>query len=156
MRGRRWVMNDEIEGLLKSRGVRLSSVTRRGTAFFIDELLLSSIFLFSIWDTISATGTMQEMIEVTNAFVFEYISIKIMYQTIFTRLYGASLGKMAMRIRVMPMRDDPLPSWVESFNRAVFRIISEMIVYLGFIWAMFEPNNRAWHDHSARTLVVDA
>ncbi|MEE8588637.1 MAG: RDD family protein [Sulfurimonadaceae bacterium] len=47
------------------------------------------------------------------------------------------------------------PIFGSAFNRGVFRIISEMIFYLGFIWAFYSKNRQSWHDKTARTLVVN-
>lgn len=149
-------MREEIEILLRRSGWELASIGKRGVAFFIDELLLTTLFMFILWDGISQAKTMEELLFVTNAYVLEYMGMKILYQTVFTALYGASLGKMAVKIRVVTMDEGALPSWPVAFNRAVFRAISEMIFYLGFIWAMFDPGNQGWHDRTARTVVVNA
>jgi len=122
----------------------------------LDELLLSTLFLALIWDRVSAAVDLETFLMITNAYTLDYFAVKILYQTLFISLYGASLGKIAVKIKVVSMWDGERPEWGASFNRAVFRIISEMIFYLGFIWAMFDPNNQAWHDRSAKTIVVAA
>ena len=48
------------------------------------------------------------------------------------------------------------PMILSAFNRAVFRVVSEMIFYLGFLWGMMDPLRQTWHDKTARTVVVDA
>lgn len=148
-------MDETIEALLKRHGLALASIPKRGVAFIVDEFLLSMIFMVMLWDTISQADTFESFLFITNAYTLEYLGVKILYQTIFVALYGATLGKMAMRIRVVSMHDGDIPGWPAAFNRAVFRILSEIIFYLGFIWAMFDPANQAWHDRTARTVVVD-
>ena len=148
-------MNDTIETLLRREGLELAPIPKRAVAFFIDELLLSTLFLIVLWDTVSQAEDFDTFLFVTDAYVFEYLGMKILYQTIFTALYGASLGKMAMRIRVVSVDGGETPGWPAAFNRGVFRVISEIIFYFGFIWAMFDPFNQAWHDRTARTLVVN-
>jgi uncharacterized RDD family membrane protein YckC len=69
--------------------------------------------------------------------------------------YGATLGKIAMKIRVIEIKTLQNPSIVSALNRAIFRIISEMLLYLGFLWGMFDPARQTWHDKTARTLVVN-
>lgn len=148
-------MDETIEALLKRRELVLASIPKRGAAFIVDELLLSTLFMIMLWDTISQADSFESFLFITNAYTLEYLGIKILYQTVFVALYGASLGKMAMRIRVVSVPDGEIPGWPAAFNRAVFRILSEIIFYLGFIWAMFDPANQAWHDRTARTVVVD-
>jgi len=70
--------------------------------------------------------------------------------------YGASLGKIAMKIRVIEIETLQKPNVIVSLNRAIVRVISEMFFYLGFIWGMMDPSKQTWHDKSAKTLVVDA
>jgi uncharacterized RDD family membrane protein YckC len=60
-----------------------------------------------------------------------------------------------MKIKVIELRTLANPSIASSLNRGVFRIISEMIMYMGFIWGMMEPFKRTWHDLSAKTLVIE-
>jgi len=149
-------VNDTIETLLHRHGLKRASIAKRAFAFLIDELLLSTLFLIVLWDTIAQAKDFETFLFITDAYALEYLGMKVFYQTIFVALYGASLGKMVMRLRVVSVQDAEFPGWPAAFNRAVFRILSEIVFYLGFIWAMFDPNNQAWHDRTARTVVVDA
>jgi len=149
-------MKEEIEELLYREQLTLAPVWKRGVAFFVDELLLSMILLVVLWDQFSQITTMQESIAFTNSFVLEYMLMKIAYQTFFVHMYGATLGKLFMKIEVVEIRTLSHPSILCSFNRAVFRVISESIFYLGFLWGIISPEKQAWHDLSAKTLVIDA
>ena len=149
-------MNEEIEDILYREQITLASTSKRAVAFFIDELLLSFLLVLALWDTFAAAKDVQEMIAVTNMFVLEFLSIKIIYQAFFIMQYGASLGKLIMRIHVIEIATLENPSVISALNRAIFRIVSEMFLYLGFLWAFFDPARQAWHDKTAKTLVVDA
>lgn len=148
-------MNDELEELLHREHIELADIKKRAVAFFIDELLLSMILMIVLWDAFSQATTMEEIIALTNNFVLEYMAMKIIYQTFFVMQYGATLGKIAMKIQVLEIRTLSYPSLLAAFNRAVFRIISEMLFYLGFLWGTFDPLRRTWHDRTAQTLVVN-
>jgi uncharacterized RDD family membrane protein YckC len=149
-------VNHEIDALLLDKSLSLASVRSRAAAFGIDELLLSVLLSIVLWDSITAATTMEEIIAVVNAFILEYMAIKILYQTFFTMQYGATLGKIVLKIRVVEIKSAGNPNFLSAFNRAVFRIVSELLFYLGFIWAFFDPYRRTWHDLSGRTLVVNA
>ncbi|HEX5711064.1 MAG TPA: RDD family protein [Sulfuricurvum sp.] len=149
-------MNNDIENLLSRENLQLASVRARAAAFGIDEVLLSVILLAILWDSMSAAKSVEAMILVVNTFILEYMAIKILYQTFFTMQYGATLGKIVMKIRIIEMKTLSNPSFLSAFNRSIFRIVSETLFYLGFAWAFFDPYRRAWHDLSARTLVVNA
>ena len=146
---------EEIEKLLYREDLSLASIQKRSVAFVLDELLLSLIVVVALWSQMSSATTMAEMIALTNQFAFEYIILKIIYQAFFVYQYGATLGKMAMRIRVIELPELDNPSFIRSLNRAVIRIFSEMFFYLGFIWGMMDSLKRTWHDLSAQTVVVE-
>jgi uncharacterized RDD family membrane protein YckC len=149
-------MNEEIENLLNREQFALASIQKRALAFFIDEVLLSIVFTVIIWNYVTQATGIEQMIDLTNSFVLEYMAIKIVYQTFFVTMYGASIGKIITKIRIIEINTLDKPRLVVSFNRAVFRVISEMIFYLGFLWGILNPSRQAWHDLTAKTLVIDA
>ena len=61
-----------------------------------------------------------------------------------------------MKIRVIELRSVQKPTVISSLNRAVFRVVSELLFFLGFLWGLLNPERQTWHDKTARTLVVDA
>ncbi|MFY9143368.1 RDD family protein [Sulfuricurvum sp.] len=149
-------MDENIDSLMQREHLSLASIRQRAAAFGIDELLLSVIMIIILWDAISKADTFEAMIAVTNSFLLEYMAIKIIYQTFFTMQYGASLGKIIMKIRIIELTTLSNPSFLSAFNRSVFRVVSEILFYLGFVWALLDPYRRSWHDRTARTLVIDA
>ena len=149
-------MNEEIENLLSREHLTLAARWKRAVAFFIDEMLLSSLLIIAMSDSFSNAKTIEDIIVLTNSYIMEYIVMKIVYQTFFIMQYGATLGKLAMKIRVIDINMLANPSFSVALNRAIFRIISEMIFYLGFLWGMLDPARQTWHDKTARTLVIDA
>jgi uncharacterized RDD family membrane protein YckC len=149
-------MNEEIEDLLHREELTLADTKKRALGFFIDEMLLSFLLMFALWDSFATAKDMEAIIALTNTFVFEYMLMKILYQTFFVTLYGATLGKIAMQIRVIEIRTLTTPTLLCSLNRAIFRIISEMLFYLGFLWGVLDPMRQTWHDKTAQTLVVNA
>jgi len=149
-------LNEEIENVLHREGLVLADIKKRTMAFFIDEILLSFLLIIAMSDSFSNAKTVEEMIILTNSFLWEYLLMKIAYQTFFVMQYGATLGKIAMKIRVVEIATLQNPSFAVSLNRAVFRVISEMLFYLGFLWGMMDLVRQTWHDKTARTLVVNA
>ena len=96
------------------------------------------------------------MILLTNQFVLEYMAIKVIYQAYFVMQYGATLGKIVMKIRVIEIKTLQTPNVVVALNRSFVRVFSEMFFYLGFLWGVLDPSRQAWHDKSAKTLVINA
>lgn len=149
-------MNEEIEEVLHRENLTLAPIGKRSLAFIIDEFLLSFLLIFALWGSFTQAQTTEAVIELVNSFVFEYMMMKIIYQAFFVMQYGATLGKLAVKIRVIEIRTLSNPNVLVALNRAIFRIISEMLFYLGFLWGMLNPNRQTWHDLTAKTLVVNA
>lgn len=124
-------------------------------AFFVDEMLLSLLLIIGLGDSFLEAKTLEEMILLTNKFFLEYMVIKIIYQAFFVMQYGATLGKLLVKIRVVEIKTLQKPNVIVALNRAIIRVISEMLFYLGFLWGVLDPSRQAWHDKSAKTLVVD-
>ena len=149
-------MNDEIQNALHREGMTLASIKKRSMAFFIDEMLLSFILLIALWDKFTQSMNLEETINLTNTFVLEYMMMKVIYQAFFVMHYGATLGKLTMKIKVIELKTLGNPNVLSALNRAIFRVISELVFYLGFLWGILDPSRQSWHDKTAKTLVVDA
>ncbi|WP_373004110.1 RDD family protein [Sulfurimonas sp.] len=149
-------MNEEIENILYREGIVLASNKKRAMAFFIDEMLLSFLLVIALWDSFAQAVTMEQMINITNTFVLEYMLMKIIYQAFFVMQYGGSIGKIVMKIRVIDINTIQTPNVMVALNRAIFRVVSELFLYLGFLWGLLNPERQTWHDKTAKTLVVDA
>jgi uncharacterized RDD family membrane protein YckC len=149
-------LDENIERVLHRENLTLASIRKRALAFVIDETLLSFLLIIALFDTFQNAASMEEIINVTNSFVLEYVFVKIVYQAFFTMRYGASIGKILMKIRVIEIQTLSNPSVLRSLNRAIFRILSEMFFYLGFLWGAMQPSRQTWHDKTAKTLVIDA
>ncbi len=148
-------MSDSLYRRLEREGYTLASIQARGFAYMIDELLISLLFAIIFWEKFSVQNSPEAMIYLSQSLFFYVLVVKTLYQTLFVWLYGATLGKMAMKIRVVESGYFDNPTLLQALNRAVVRNISEMLFYLGFLWAFFDPLRQAWHDKSAKTLVVD-
>ncbi|MCW8894646.1 MAG: RDD family protein [Sulfurimonas sp.] len=148
-------MNEEIENILHREDMTLAPLKKRAMAFFIDEMLLSLLLIIALGDSFLEAKTVEEMIILTNTFVLEYMAMKIFYQAFFIMQYGASLGKIAMKIRVVEIKTMQTPNVIVALNRAIVRVVSEMLFYLGFVWGLMDPARQTWHDKTAKTLVVN-
>jgi len=149
-------LNEEIAKILHRENLTLASIPKRSTAFLIDELFLSFLLIAALWDSFSNAVTMEEIINITNSFVLEYIALKIVYQAFFIMQYGATIGKLLLKIRVIEIATLSNPNVIQALNRSIFRIVSEMMFYLGFLWGMMDKTKQTWHDKTAKTLVVNA
>ncbi len=148
-------MNEEIFEFLDREELVLASKMKRLAAYVIDELLLSVIWLSIIWDSFTGLSSIEDKIELVNAYILEFMLLKVIYHTFFVLQYAASPGKIIMKIRILELGSNDMPSFFCAFNRAVVRVISEMFFYAGFIWGLLDPVRQTWHDKTARTVIVD-
>lgn len=69
--------------------------------------------------------------------------------------YGLTPGKWMLGIRVVN-RETILPAgfWRMALREIVGKLISGILCYLGYIWALVDANRQGWHDKIAKTLVI--
>ena len=149
-------MDEAIENRLREAGLELAPLGRRTVAYAIDDTLISMLFVIILWEPISMAQSAEEIAAIVNGVWLFLAMTQILYHTWFVWQYGASLGKIAMKMQVVETGGMGRPSFLVAFNRAIFRVISGMIFYLGFVWAFFDPLRQTWHDKIASTLVVNA
>lgn len=148
--------NEELIEKFERENITLAPLKKRALAYLIDEILVSLLFIFIYIDQIPENATTEETITIINSLVFYVMVLKVVYQTFFVWMYGATLGRIAMKIKVISLGDLENPSLLFSLSRASFRVISESIFYLGFLWAVLNPKRETWHDKVSNTLVVNA
>ena len=84
-----------------------------------------------------------------------FILVELAYFTYFhATIAGQSIGNRIMGIRVLDAGTGrPLP-YVRAFVRALVSSLSALPFFLGFLWMLWEPRKRTWHDMVANSLVV--
>jgi len=132
----------------------LAPFGKRILAYAIDDLLISILFIIMLWGPIKSSTSVEEVAAIINSVWLFMVMTQIIYHTFFVWQYGASLGKIAMGIEVVESNGYTKPRFSVAFNRAIFRIVSGMIFYLGFVWAFIDPKRQTLHDKTASTLVV--
>lgn len=141
-----------------SSDLQLATLRSRAMAFVIDDLIVTFIILFIFWENIVAASNdinmMMQLVKVD--LVMPLISLKVIYHTFFVWYYGATIGKLVAKIRIIDANHWGRVSIFSSFLRAVGRIISEMFFYVGFAIGFFNEGRKTFHDITGRTLVVNA
>ncbi|HAB01444.1 MAG TPA: hypothetical protein DCE25_00290 [Pseudomonas sp.] len=66
---------------------------------------------------------------------------------------GQTLGMQVWGIRVQNLDGSAISLW-QALLRFVVAIASWLCLGLGFIWALFDKRNRAWHDIYSETCLV--
>ena len=141
-----------------SNNLQLASMRSRALAYVIDDFLVTIIIMMIFWeDIISVSQDMDALMYLLKAeLAFPLIMLKVIYQTFFVWYYGATIGKIVVKIRVIDANKWGKVSIISSFLRAVGRIFSEMFFYIGFLIGFFNNGRKTFHDIIGRTLVVNA
>ena len=140
--------------LNNSNNLQLASMRSRALAYIIDDLLVTLIIIMIFWESIYAISEDTEalMYLLKAELVTPLIILKIIYHTYF----GATIGKIVAKIRVIDANEWGRVSIFSSFLRAVGRIFSEMFFYVGFLIGFFNDGRKTFHDFTGKTLVVNA
>ncbi|MDY0365515.1 MAG: RDD family protein [Arcobacteraceae bacterium] len=137
--------------------LKLAKFSSRLLAYVIDDILITLVILLIFWDHIVQGGEdIGASLEILNNYLFPIIVLKVAYHTFFVWYYGATLGKIVAKIRVIDYNNFGKVSFSRSLLRAIGRIVSEMFFYLGFIFAFFDKGKQTFHGKIAKTLVVNA
>lgn len=133
----------------------LASVFERFLAFLIDYFLISLVFTFIFWDELAPLkdnyASIMSFIE--KRFLY-FVGLQVCYEIIFVFLYGATLGKIALKIKVISLGILDRPNLIYSSIRAVGKIIGENLFYAPFFWIFFSPIQQTFHDILGQTLVI--
>ena len=132
----------------------------RLVAYIIDAIILAigqgilmAIFGLSSFMTQSGGGS-QVSIGALQIIGFILILVwDIGYFVYFWSSSGQTPGKMIMGIKVVSVDGGPV-----SVGKAIVRLIgyaiSGIVIYLGFLWIIWDKGKQGWHDKIAGTYVV--
>ncbi len=148
-------MQNDLEYRLFKEELRLASIPKRALAFVVDKILLALIVLAAMGNKFDGKDFEGVIVALNQTLVFT-TAVEIAYQTIFTMLYGATVGKMIFKVKVVDIQLIDNPSFGAALLRASVKFLGEALFYIGFIWALFDPFKQAWHDKFAKTMVIDA
>lgn len=137
--------------------LELADSRSRIKSFVIDDLLITFVVLVLLWEQISSTdGEFVSVMGIMNQAFLQIIFLKFLYQTFFIWYYGATIGKIVAKIRVIDFDEFTKVSLTQSIIRAAMRVVSESIFYIGFALFFYTDSKQTLHDKIAKTLVVNA
>ena len=130
----------------------------RFLAVFIDGLIMDAIYipLFVVVGTsafrtaATAPGSRSGAIL---AFEFLPLLVAFLYEVTMVRYFGATLGKMSAGVKVV-RTDGGGISWGISIARYFMKMVSGIILMIGYVMAGFDGEKRALHDRVCDTRVV--
>ncbi len=151
---------DDIEQQRKDIDIdklQLASTKSRIKAFVIDDLAITFVVMLMMWEQISVSGgEFLAILAIINSAFVQVVILKFLYQTFFIWYFGATLGKIVVKIKVIDFDNFGRVSLMNSVSRSLARILSEMVFYIGFMMAFYTESRQTFQDKMGKTLVVDA
>lgn len=129
-----------------------ASFGKRFLALIIDTLILELIsFVVSMFlgktssNGFSLTGAPAYFVY----FLYDVFNIFLIVK------FGKTLGKMAMKIKIVDVNTNNIPSIGNVILREVIgKFLSSIALSLGYLWMLWDPKKQTWHDKIAKTVVI--
>lgn len=139
----------------QSGPLEVSTGGRRIAAVAIDHALLSAVDVTVVYLTVRmAELPMSSWVELPLVPLIVFLMVvKLSYFCVFTAVGGQTIGKMAMRIRVVTAEGGPLDA-AASAVRSLAGTLSAASFGIGYLPALLGAQHRAIHDRLTRTRVV--
>jgi uncharacterized RDD family membrane protein YckC len=135
-----------------------AKILTRFAAVFLDGLILWVVSM--VINLIAGLGMAQSLGTAPRGFSALYIilflvqmAIGISYEVFFIGKYGATLGKMACKIKVVTA-DGGRVTYARALGRYFAKMVSAFTCLIGYIMACFDDQKRALHDRICDTRVI--
>jgi len=154
------------EGVVAVGQLNYARIGSRFVAVFIDGLMIGAICLILLWPVYASMfaafshitpGHPPTLPKFSVGFhIYQYAvsyGLPAAYEIFFIGAYGATLGKMLMKIKVV-MPDGGRVSYARATGRHFAKILSGIILYIGYLMAFWDDEKRALHDRMCTTRVI--
>jgi uncharacterized RDD family membrane protein YckC len=144
------------EGIVTSSGRVYAGFWLRFAALMIDSTLLSVVNLtitMAILGAAAFTGDPTASLAGMGISILLNMAVAVSYESWFLVNKGATLGKLAVGLRVIRHSGAPI-TWGLAIGRYFARVVSSMILYIGFLMAVWDEEKRGLHDRICDTRVI--
>jgi uncharacterized RDD family membrane protein YckC len=151
------------EGVRPAMGFAFAGFWIRLGAKIIDWMIISAVNFIVLaafglligysggFDPKSGSSAGFIVIQIVNMIVS--IAFPVAYSTWLLGRYGATVGKMACKLKVVTAEGNRI-SYLRALGRTFAEWLSGMILLIGYIMAAFDSEKRALHDHICGTRVI--
>lgn len=146
------------EGAKLGKGLNYASVGTRFGAVFLDGLILKVVGIivglaFGLgWSQAAGIRT-NTSLRLQWGLISVQLLLAVGYEVLLIGKYGATLGKMACKIKVVTAEGGQV-SYLRSLGRYFAKFLSGLICLIGYIMAAFDDERRALHDRICNTRVI--
>lgn len=144
-----------VEDKIYREKLTLASITGRFFAFLIDEFLIALVFYIVFWEEFSSlSDNYVATIKFLESKVIYLVGLGVVYEVVFLVLYGATLGKIALKIKVISLGVLDRPSLIYALIRTISKALGRVFFYMPFFLVFLSPIQQALHDILGRTIVI--
>jgi uncharacterized RDD family membrane protein YckC len=122
---------------------------RRFAAYLIDYILISVVGGIVFFILVAIADDAGAVI----GYILWFVGFFVYFAYMESSESQATVGKMALGIQVTDLQGNRI-AFGKALGRNVAKILSALILYIGFIMAAFTAKKQALHDMIASTLVV--
>jgi uncharacterized RDD family membrane protein YckC len=143
------------EGVTPKGTLVFATIGRRFLAVFIDGIIIDIVLFPAIILLVGFQGiTHKGLSPGVSALVYlvQYL-VPAAYEIILIGAFGATLGKMAMKIKVVTPEGRPV-SYGRATGRYFAKMLSGIILCIGYLMAFWDDEKRALHDRICKTRVI--
>ena len=145
----------ELKERLEIEGLKVASITKRAVAMAIDDFLISLLVIIAFFDSFSNAKTYEELMRLTDSLFLYILAAYTLYHWIFVAIYGKTIGKMIVKIKIIDAQTFDKPTFLKAFIRSAVRNFDEMFFYLGMLYALTNPLTQTIHDKISKVVVID-
>lgn len=139
----------------------LGSIGRRALAQILDALIVG-LPLFFLTIPLGASIASEELTDTQLLWLTVlWVGVSLAYNTVAVAIWGKTLGKHIMGLRVVNRSDGGPVSWTYASVRALVPTVVQLVPVIGpglaivvYLRAVFHPLRQGMHDAAAGTIVV--
>lgn len=160
-------MDDFIKERLEKEDKKIASVKRRFLAYFIDYVICF-ILIFVIYSNLISEDTINKLrlaiqeqdIELFNSILIPYINFLLItrfsYLLLFFYLYGATLGNIITKTKIISYENFDSPNFLASLYRAIVFMICDIFLNgVLFLSIFLNKTNRNFADVASKSVVIE-
>ena len=140
----------------------IPSILQRAAARVLDALLIGLPIALALLGEVRIEGDEVVLDEIPAWVVPAQIGLQIVYETVAVALWGRTLGKLLLGLRVSRFVDGKRPTWTQSAQRIVLPSVPGALPFEGagflevgvYLTSVLDPLRRGWHDRYAGTVVL--
>jgi uncharacterized RDD family membrane protein YckC len=144
------------EGGASISGRRYAGFWIRAAAIIIDGIILSTvnvIIALVLFAPLTSSGDPTTALGALGLNMLVSMAFSIIYETWFLTSKGATPGKMVLGLRVIRNSGLPITPGL-AIGRIFARMLSQMVLFIGFLMVAWDEEKRSLHDRLCDTRVI--